>query len=100
MLLFVVASRLGLMSYLDGVELCAGLQSLIVEGDISFDYAIPEYVCRHLQPVYPPQGLQDVRVTCISISGRPHPSHPSTRGATAVHHGLELPEAYSQLEVK
>ncbi len=39
--LFVVSNRLRLMhmSYLDGVELRAGLQSMMCESNTSFDYA-------------------------------------------------------------
>ena len=70
----------------------------MVESNTSFDYTIPKYVCRPLQAVYPPQGFQDM--ACISISGPPHPSPPSTRCVnTAMHHALELPAAYSQMEV-
>ncbi len=71
MLLFVVANRLGLMSYLDGVELRARLQSMIVESNRSFDYAIPEYARRPLQSVYPPWGFQEMAGICIS-----GPAHP------------------------
>ena len=50
MILFVVANSLGLMSYLDDVELHAGLQSMMAETNMNFDYAILIRVCAQASP--------------------------------------------------
>ena len=58
MLLFVVANSAGLNQYLDGRQLCQGLQTMMSETGTPFDFEIPEDTHNSGQKVYPPRGFE------------------------------------------
>ena len=62
-LVFAVANPCGLDTYLDERQLCEGLQEMIVQNGVAFDFAIPQ--ARHTpdERVYPPRGFEAANMT-------------------------------------
>ena len=85
-LVFAVANTCGLDTYLDERQLREGLQEMIVQNGVAFDFAIPQ--ARHTpnQYVYPPRGFEAANMTW--------PETPSLDPAAL--QDVYLPQSYAQ----
>ena len=71
-LVFAVANTCGLHTYLDERQLREGLQEIIVQNGVAFDFAIPQ--ARHTpdQCVYPPRGFEAANMTWSETPPQSH----------------------------
>ena len=85
-LVFAVANPCGLDTYLDERQLREGLQEMIVQNGVAFDFAIPQ--ARHTpdERVYPPRGFEAANMTW--------PETPSLDPAAL--QDVYLPQSYAQ----
>ena len=88
MLFFVVANCAGLTQYLDGRQLCQGLQTMMSGTGMPFDFEIPQDTHNSGQKVYPSRGFETAAV--------PNPlSDPATLDPDALL-SMNLTDSYTQ----